>query len=159
MKTTVDQRGITLVETLLATAIAAVIVGLLGSTIFLFMRSTEQGNKHLMAYQDLQNAGHWITRDGMAAQTTSLVNGAAPVTSMTLSWTDGGQSNTVTYSLSGDDLRRDYNGTAMTVARNVSSVGFSISQRVITSNITSAPAGRWEVSKEATYRVRLRPTG
>ena len=159
MKTTVAQRGITLVETLLATAIAAMIVGLLGSTIFLFMRSTEQGNKQLIAFQDLQNAGHWITRDGMAAQTTGLADGAAPVVSMTLSWTDGEQSNTVTYSLSGDDLRRNYNGTVMTVARNVSSVGFSISQRVITSNMTSAPAGRWGASKDATYKVRLRPTG
>jgi type II secretory pathway pseudopilin PulG len=143
---TVDQRGLTLVETLLATAIATMIVGLLGSTLFMFMRSTEQGNKQLIAYQDLQNAGYWISQDGMAAQTTNLV-------------TDGGQSNTVTYSLSGDDLKRNHNGTVMSVARNISNVNFSISQRVITGNITSSPASRWGVSKEAIYKVSLRPTG
>ena len=156
MKIISDRRGMTLVEVIIATSITAMIVGLLGTSLFMFTKVTGQGNAKLATFQDMQNAGQWITRDGISAQTTSLVEGAAPVASMTLNWSDGGQSNTVIYFLSGNLLKRSYNGTAMTVARNVSSVGFAISQGVITSDITSAPAGRWGVSKDATYKVCLR---
>jgi len=159
VRAVIDQKGLTLVEVVVATGIAAMIVVVLATSIFMFMRSTEQGNQQLKAYQDLQNAGHWITRDGVAAQTTNLIDGAAPVASMTLGWSDGGQSHTIIYSLSGDDLRRNHNGIVTTVARNVSSVGFSISQRTITGSVTAAPASRWGVSAVATYEVRLRTTG
>jgi len=160
MKMGTCQRGVTLVETLLAAGIATMIVGVLGSAIFLFWRATEQGNEQCRALHDVQNAGFWITRDGQRAQSTSLNEGEDPVESMTLSWTDGGQSHTVTYSLSGTSLQRNYDGTVTTVARHISSVGFSISaQRVITADITSSPEGRWEISEQTTHKVYLRPTG
>ena len=159
MKIGTDQRGITLVETLLAAGIAAMIVGVLGSAIFLFMRVTEEGNDHFRALHDVQNAGFWITRDGGGAQSISLNEGEDPVESMTLGWTDGGQAHTVTYSLSGTDLQRNYDGTVTTVARYISGVGFSISSEgVITGNITSSPEGRWETSEEVTYKIWPRPT-
>lgn len=154
-----DQRGITLVEVLLAAGIATMIAGVLGSAIFLFFRVTEQGNDQYRALHDVQNAGFWITRDGESAQTADLVEGADPVNSMTLSWSDAGEEHTITYSLSGNNLQRDYDGTISTVARYISFVGFSISeQRVITADITSAPQGRWETSEQSTYKVYLRPT-
>ena len=159
MKMSTDQRGVTLVETLLAAGIAAMIVGMLGSAIFLFWRASEQGNDKFRALHDVQNAGFWITRDGGGAQSTSLNEGEDPVESMTLSWTEGEQAHTVTYSLSGADLQRNYDGTVTTVARYISSVGFSISSEgVITGNITSSPEGRWETSEEATYKIWPRPT-
>jgi len=159
MKMSTDERGVTLVETLLAAGIAAMIVGVLGSAIFLFWRTTEQGNEQYSALHDVQNTGFWLTRDGQRAQSTSLNEGEDPVESMTLSWTDGGQSHTVTYSLSGTSLQRNHDGTVTTVARHISSVGFSISsQGVITADITSSPQGRWEISEQTTYKVCLRPT-
>jgi len=154
-----DRRGVTLVETLLAASITAMIVGVLGSALFLFWRATEQGNDEYRALHDVQNAGFWITRDGEMAQSTSLTPGADPVQSMTLNWTDGGQAHTVTYSLSSASLQRDEDGSVSAVARHVSAVGFSISsERVITADITSAPEGRWGVTEQATYKVFLRPT-
>jgi hypothetical protein len=154
-----DRRGITLVETLLAASITAMIVGVLGSALFLFWRGTEQGNDQYRALHDVQNAGFWITRDGEMAQSTSLTPGADPLQSMTLSWADEGQVHTVSYSLSGASLQRDEDGSVSTVARNVSAAGFSISaQRVITVVITSTPAGRWGVTEQATYKAYLRPT-
>jgi len=157
MKTCVDQRGMTLVELLVASAIAAMLVGVLGSAIFQFMQATEQGNDQFRAMQDIRNAGHWIAWDGKGAQTTNLIEGTDPVESVTLSWTDGGRAHTSTYSLSGTDLRRDHNGTVTTVARHISSVGFSISQGVITTTLISSPEGRRGVSKDTTYKTCLRP--
>ena len=158
MKIGTDQRGMTLVELLIAAAIAAMLVPILGSAIFQFMQVTEQGNDQFRALHDVQNAGYWITLDGKRAATTDLIEGADLVDSITLSWTDGGQAHTTTYSLSSTDLQRDHNGTTITVARYILNVGFSISQGVITANLTSSPEGRWEVSEETTYKVCLRPT-
>ena len=153
MNTGTDQRGITLVETIVAAVIAAMLVSVLGSAIFLFTRAAEEGNNELRDIHDMQNAGYWLTRDGKMAQYTDLSDGAPPVQSMTLSWTDDGQAHTVTYSLSSTDLRRNHNGTTITVARYVSSVGFSISQGIITGTMTSSPGGRWGISEEATYKI------
>ena len=147
-----------LVELLMAAGISAMLVGVLGSAIFQFMQVTERGNDQFRALHDVQNAGYWITLDGKRAATTTLIEGAQPVESMSLSWTDSGQPHTVTYSLSGTDLQRDHNGTMTPVARHVSAVGFSISQGVVTATLTSSPEGRWEVTKETAYRICLRPT-
>lgn len=158
MKIGTHERGMTLVELLLAAGIAAMVAGVLGSATFQFMQVTERGNDQFRALHNVQNAGYWITLDGRRAETTDLIEGAEPVESMTLSWTDSGQPHTVTYSLTGTDLQRDHNGTMTIVARYVSSVGFSISEGVITATLTSSPDGRWEVSKETTYKVCPRPT-
>lgn len=153
MKTVADQKGITLVETIVAAGIAAMLIGVLGSSIYVFTRTTEQGNNELRALHDVQNAGYWLARDGKTAEATDLVDGAGPVGSMTLNWTDGGQAYTVTYSLSGTGLERDYNGDTITVAHYVSSVEFSISQGIITASLTSSPGGRWGTTEEVTYEI------
>jgi VCBS repeat-containing protein len=148
-----DQRGITLVETIVAAGIAAMLVGALGSAIFLFTRTAEQGNDELGALRDVQNAGYWLTRDGKMAETTDLIDGAPPVGSMTLTWTDGGQAHTVTYTLTGTELQRNYDGDAIAVARYVTSVEFSLSQGVITADLTSSPDGRWDTSEQVAYEI------
>jgi hypothetical protein len=95
------------------------------------------------------------------AQSTDLVDGAAPVSSMTLSWTDwsqdGGVPHSVTYGLSGTELLRTYDGQTLTVGHYVTSVGFSLSGQALFVTITSE--GRTGVSNTKTYRVNLRPTG
>lgn len=158
MKTRTGQRGITLVEAIVVTGITAIIVAILGSAVFQILQVTGQGNNEFRALHDIQNAGYWITLDGKRAQTTSLTRNAAPVGSMSLNWTEGGQSHTVTYSLSGASLQRNYDGTVTTVARYISSVGFSLSQdSIITTTVTSSPDGRWEVSETTTYKTCMRP--
>ncbi len=153
-----DQRGLTLVELLLALGISALISGTLGTAIHQFVMASERGNDDLRALHDVQNAGFWLTLDGERAEGTNLVDGAPPAQSMTLSWTIGGQAHTSAYSLSETALNRDHNGTITTVARHVASAQFSLAGRVITVTMTSTPAGRWGVSEQATYKVWLRPT-
>lgn len=153
-----DQRGVTLVELLAATAISALIVTTLGTALHQFIRTSERGNDELRALHDVQNAGFRLALDGERAEATNLVDGALPVESMTLSWTSGGEAHTSTYSLSGTELKRDHNGTIITVARHVSAVEFSIAGRVLTVTMTSTPEGRWGVSEQATYKIWLRPT-
>ena len=152
-----DQSGLTLVELLVATAITGLLAGALGTTVHQLFMTSERGNDELRALHDVQNAGSWLNLDGERAETTNLIDGAPPAASMTLSWTSGSQAHTVTYSLSGTELQRNHNGTTITVARHISGIQFSISDRVITVMMTSTPEGRWGVSKEAEYRIWLRP--
>ncbi len=164
MNTGTDQRGVTLIETLMAAGIAAMIVAVLGSAIFLLYRTTERGNDQFRALHDMQNAGYWLTRDGERAE-TSEVGGASGNMTLTLGWTDDGVDHTVTYYRSGTgstDLQRDDNdGTGTTekiVARYVSSIDFSVSNELITATVAYSPGGRWEVSEEAVYKIWPRPT-
>lgn len=153
-----DQKGITLVEVLVATAITGLIVGALGTAIHQFITTSERGNQELIALNDVRNAGHWLTLDGQRAESTNLVDGAPAVGNVTLSWTTEGQVHTSTYSLSGPELKRDLNGTVTTVARHVSTAGFSLAGQLFTATLTSTPEGRSAVSEQATYKVWLRPT-
>ena len=153
-----DQKGLTLVELLVAAAISSMVIGALGTALHQFIMTSERGNDELRALFDVQNAGHWLTLDGERAEATNLVDGAPPAGSMTLSWTSGGLAHTSTYSLSGTDFKRDHNGTVTTVGRHVSGVQFSLVGRLLTVSMTSTPEGRQGVSEQATYKVWLRPT-
>ena len=80
-----------------------------------------------------------------------------PVTSGGLSLTLSDNSS-VTYSLTGTELRRTAGGAQMTVARNITSASFSIADRVITMSLISSPVGTRRVSEDGTYKVYLRPS-
>lgn len=153
-----DQKGVTLVEVLVATAVAGLIVSSLVTAIHQFITTSERGSQQLIALHDVQNLGHWLTLDGERAQSTNLVDGAPAVASMTMSWTTEGQVQTSAYSLSGTELKRDLNGAVTTVARHVSTASFSIAGRLTTVTISSTPEGRWGISEQATYQIWLRPT-
>jgi prepilin-type N-terminal cleavage/methylation domain-containing protein len=142
------QQGITLVEMLIATAVTGIIVGFLGTAIYQIITVTEYGNDRLTARHELQNASYWFNLDGQRAVTAS-VNGEL---SLTIS-----ESSSITYSLSGTELRRTAGATQMILGRNISDANFSIENRVITMSLTSSPEGRSSVSESGTYRVYLRP--
>lgn len=153
-----DQRGMTLIELLVATAITALIVALIGSVIYQFISVTERGNAQLSALHDIQNAARWISHDGQMAESTDLIDGDPPVSSVRLDWTDEyGTSHFSTYSLSGTELQRNCDGSVITVARHISAAEFSITGDVLTAKLKSSPPGRWGVSEEETLKVCLRP--
>lgn len=150
------ERGFTLVEILLAMGITALITGVLGTAIFQIFDRSASGQDTLRALSDIQNAGQWIYLDGEKAEASDLINNAPAVNSMTLSWSTEGTPHTAMYTLTGSALVRNHNGTETTVARYLSGVDFSISDDLITINLTSAPGGGG-VSKEVTYNVWIRP--
>ena len=150
------QDGFTLIEVLIALGIAALITGVLGTAIFQILDRSARGGETVRALNDIQNAGQWLYLDGERAETTDLVESASPVDNMRLDWVADSQSHTVSYSISGTELVRDHNGVVTTVARYVSNADFSISNRLITINLTSTP-GSTGASKDITYNVWLRP--
>ncbi len=143
-----NERGFTLVELLITTAITGIIVSFLGTAIFQIFTITEYGNDKLTAMHELQNAAHWFHLDGQKAFTANVTDGLL----LTIS-----DNSSITYTVNGTALRRTTGESQMTLAQNISSANFSIENRIITMTITSSPEGRDNVSEQGIYKVYLRP--
>jgi len=143
------QRGFTLVELLVATAITGLVVSGLGTAIYQIITVTEYGNDKLTATHELQHVAHWFSLDGQRASAASGGN------QLVLTLSDG---SSVTYTVVGTELYRTAGGSNMTLAQNIVGANFSVDNHTITMNVTSSPEGRWNVSENGTYQVYLRPT-
>ena len=143
------ERGFTLVELLIATAITGFIFSILGAAIHHVVTIPEYGNNRVTALHELQNAAYWVNLDGQMAENATGGNG------LVLTLPDN---SSISYTLAGTDFIRTTSTSNMTLAQNITSVNFSIQDRYITMDITSSPAGRWEVSENETYKICLRPT-
>ena len=142
------QKGMTMVELLVAIAVTGIIVVFLGTAIYQIITVSAYGNDRLTAMHELQNSAHWFNLDGQKAVTAN-VNGELLLTIS--------ETSSITYSLVGKELRRTAGGSPMTLARNITSADFSIDNRLITMSLTSSPEGRDNVSENGTYKVYLRP--
>ena len=145
-----DEKGFTLVELVMATAVTGLIVSFLGTSIYQMLTVTEYGNDRLTALHELQNAAYWFYLDGQRAVTASA-NGELLLTIS--------ESSSITYSLVGTELRRTDGGTYMTLAQNITGASFSIDNRLVTMSLSSSPEGRGSVTENGTYKVYLRPSG
>ena len=147
-----NQRGMTLVELLIAAAILGIIVTLPSTAIYQFINVVERGRVKLVALHEVQNTAHWVARDGQMA--SAAVGGSQLVLTLP-------DSTSIIYELIGAgpryELRRTAGGSQIAVARNVTSASFSIVGRVITMTLTSSPQSRWAVSEVRTFKVYLRP--
>ena len=153
------QKGFTLLELLAALSITGVIMLTATGLIFHELRGTAIAKGTVTASYEIGNTALWFSRDAMAAATSTLVDGAAPVDTVTLRWTDWynieGTPHQSTYWLSGTELKRAFDGVTSTVARHFSSVAFSQNDRVITLVATTVPDGAGR-TVERTLRILLR---
>jgi prepilin-type N-terminal cleavage/methylation domain-containing protein len=144
------QSGMTLVEMIIALAITGIIVVFLGVAVFQILKVTYYGNDELTALHEMQNAAYWFNLDGQQAK--AATGGSQLV--LTLA-----DNSTITYSISGKNLRRTANSQVMILARSITSANWTISSPLVTMNLTSAPTGVSGVSENTTYIVYMRPTG
>jgi len=161
-----NQKGITLVEVIVATALIGMLTGAFSASIFSIFRHTASSNAHTTAATSTEEAGYWISRDGQMAQSTDLTPGAAPVGTMQLIWTDpdSGDAYDIDYFLSGENLRRmetinSVEQGTRTVARHIIGIEFSQppgDDRLFTANVTASGGGHQALSETREYHVTLR---
>lgn len=101
-----EQRGLTLLELLIALPLAALIVAAATGAIIQLINSSQASNR-MVACRQVQNAGDWVSTDGLQAQrvrddnTTTLHIDVPPPAILILEWTEweGNVSYRITYSL------------------------------------------------------------
>ena len=156
MKTNVTQRGMTLIEILIALSISTVIMGGLAASIYAITNVTGRGNAEITLLRDIQSASHWISNDARMASDITLTGGV-PANGIVLDWNDSqGNSHSCNITRMGRELIRSFNGTSTVIAWNVSSVEFSMNDDVLTYTLASETEDRWELKKEVTGQVNLR---
>jgi len=142
------QQGFTLVELLVVISITGLIGSFLGSAVFQMFTVTEYGNSKMTAIHDLQNTADWLNHDGQMAST------ATGGSQLVLTLPDD---STISYELIGTELRRSDDDSQITVAWNITSASFTVSDHTVTLDIISAPVGRQDTIQQGTYQVYLRP--
>lgn len=143
------QLGYSLMELMMAIAIMGCIVLALGMVVQQTVTVPEQGSDQVNALHAIQNAAHWVGIDGQTAKNASGGSG------LVLTLPDD---SSVSYVLEGDELHRVSGSSNQTIARNIASASFSVTGRMITMNISAAPDSRWDISKNGTYQISMRPT-
>lgn len=143
------ERGYTLVEMMVATVIIGAIVVVLTLVSHQFFTIPEKSNDKVASLHAIQNVIHWISLDVMEAEF------AYGGDNLSLTKPDATEIN---YERIGDELYRACDGRDILLARSVSSVNFTVEDRLITMNITVAPESRWDISENCTYMVAMRPS-
>ena len=150
-----DERGVTLVEILVALAITGLITGTLVTAIYQIYQVTGWGSNQMRVQHDLQNAATWLNRDVVSASEAEII-GSRMVLTIPTSIIDT-INITYTYSEAEGTLSRDSGGSSLIIARRVDSVDFSATgtvTSVITITITSRAS---DVTQSATLQLDMRP--
>ena len=142
------QEGMTMVELIMAVAVTGIIVAFLGTAVHQILDVSGYGNDRLSTQHEMQNAASWFNLDIQGA--VAAAGGSQLV--LTLS-----DDSTVTYSLTGTELRRSAGGPEITLARNIGIAAFSIDSRLATMSLTNVASWRDGVSETVTYMAYLRP--
>ena len=153
-----DSRGFTLVEVLVAVGLLIIVAGLVSSSTFQILSVQRTWQDDVLATQELRQAEGWFARDSLTAVTTTIPHLGPSTTTASMMWSDILDVNyTSTYSLSGMTLFRDLDSSAATstrieVAREVATVNFSRSGRLVTFDLSvEAAEGQTATSSLNTY--------
>lgn len=152
-----DQKGFTLVEMIVASALIAIVVAAASGAIFPIVTSTEISNEQTIALRQVQNTGYWLSRDTQMAQTVTV---GVPPEYLTLGWVDwNGNVHTIRYFFEGNKLKRQLNGSPATLIAeyidlNATTVSWDATERRLSAAI-KASFGKAAV--ERTYETVPRP--
>jgi hypothetical protein len=153
-----NERGVTLLEMLLGVGILVVGLTMVASPASAVLRQDEAWRADLTATNTLQLAAGWVAKDVVNATAISLVDGAGPVDTMTLGWTDlASVAHTAVYALSGSDLVRTFDGGALVIGRGVSLAEFSLGSQLVTFSMTVDAASGTTDSKTSMHLLRMLP--
>ncbi len=159
-------RGFTLVELLVGLGILSVVMSIIGLSIFQALRTESAISSDGRAINQLRNGMSWFGEDGKMVQGTDLVDGGPAVQCVdgvpcsSFTWTDEFNdldvAHSLSYTLVGNTLVRNYDGNAHGVAREVVATSFSRSGKTVTAQLeVDAGAGTTRVLTVEVYMELL----
>jgi len=102
-----NEKGLTLVELVMAMGVTAIILGGITATLWQVFNTNTRSVNHMTAVRQVQSAGYWVSQDALMAQSITTDNGTTSHLPMTLTWTDwDGVVHSVTYSFDNNRLKR-----------------------------------------------------
>jgi len=159
-----DQRGLTLIETLIAITIGGLIIAGITISIIQLMNVNNSGVSHMTAMNQVQNTGYWISKDTLQAKCIDLgLDGGFP---LVLAWTspDTYDNNEVHYTLANHRLQRDIFVNNVPVgsthiANDISSISLENELGKYTLMVTAKTSGQHEDSATRVYYIVPRVLG
>jgi prepilin-type N-terminal cleavage/methylation domain-containing protein len=162
-----NQRGFTLIELIIAIAIAALITGGITAAIMQLLTINTRDSNHMVAVRQVQQAGKEVSKDTLQAQGVNAT-GAGWGLTLNLAWDEWGtnQTHTVNYTLVNGPggvvgLQRSHsvagNSTVTTVAEYIDPTQTSCvwAGGVLTFTVTATVGTQ---SETRTYQVEPRPS-
>jgi len=155
------QRGFTLLEVLCSFAFIGLIGAVLSVTVAQTQKTTLESGARIVAVSDIESAGLSFSTDVRMAQATDLPAGEGTASTVTLTWLDryhnANEVHTISYALTGSELRRTYDGDVRTVARDVASILFwQVNDTVYMTVVSSPRDERPDLAVQATYASTMR---
>lgn len=139
----------TLIETIIALGISAVIIGSLGGVIYSVVEITGRGNAEIKALENLNRASYRIRTDAREAVDYVINETADNITFFK------NESGTVAYYLADTRLLRKEDGNVTEVAACISSIEYAVENYTLKYSLAVAPPGKWDVNREMMEKVYL----
>ena len=140
--------GFTLIELLVSITILTVVVGIFGAGMFQVLSIQRFWTDGVKAVREVRHAGSWFAGDALNATDVLDAGGVTRLTcapnpsvqQITMTWTDAsGTPHNVVYSVTGDELQRDFdsNGTPLIMASRVvaNSISFTLCGNTLRLNV------------------------
>ncbi|MCH9016240.1 MAG: prepilin-type N-terminal cleavage/methylation domain-containing protein [Chloroflexi bacterium] len=140
--------GFTLIELLVSITILTVVVGIFGAGMFQVLSIQRFWTDDVKAVREVRHAGSWFSGDALNATDVLDAGGVTRLTcapnpsvqQITMTWTDAsGTPHNVVYSVTGDELQRDFdsNGTPLIMASRVvaNSISFTLCGNTLRLNV------------------------
>ena len=158
-----SQKGFTLVEILVVTAIGGMLMAGLATAIIQVYLGNIRNSGQVVILTELDHAVLWIKKDLAMVQNTDDLTEEDQIP-VTLEWTDYTGWTTeemrdhyVTYALSGTELLRTYDGTPYVIGRHITDIGFTQNGGAINVTITANSEGVSQQTETLEFSVQTRP--
>jgi len=149
-----NQKGLTLVELLIAMVVVAMIAGAVVVGMFQLFTVSDRNSDYAVAFTQVQNAGYWVSHDAVMAQVVTLTPDF--ITLDCVDWEN--DAHQVVYTLDSDsgELRRSGTEGEFLVAQYIDPTKTSCTwDGAVLTLVITAQVGDQTVSR--TYKVEPRP--